>query len=58
MVFAISAGNSGPGDATIGSPGSAAGAITAGASTVPHFVGSSLLAGGQTLPARPATSAR
>ncbi|MEX2210957.1 MAG: S8 family serine peptidase [Gaiellaceae bacterium] len=39
VVVAVSAGNSGPGDSTIGSPGSAAGALTAGASTNPHFVG-------------------
>ena len=51
MVIAVSAGNSGPGDATIGSPGSAAGAITSGASTVPHFVGSTLTVGGIGYPA-------
>jgi minor extracellular serine protease Vpr len=39
LVVAVSAGNSGPGDMTIGSPGSAAGALTAGASTNPHFLG-------------------
>lgn len=39
MVFAVAAGNSGPGHFTIESPGSAARALAAGASTVPHFVG-------------------
>lgn len=39
LVVAVAAGNSGPGDATVESPGSAAGALTAGASTNPHFVG-------------------
>ena len=35
MVVAVSAGNEGPGHYTVGSPGSAARALTAGASTVP-----------------------
>jgi minor extracellular serine protease Vpr len=35
----IAAGNSGPGGMTVGSPGSAANVITAGATTNPHFVG-------------------
>jgi minor extracellular serine protease Vpr len=39
MVIAIAAGNSGPGDRTVESPGFAARAIAAGASTVGHFVG-------------------
>ncbi len=39
MVVAVAAGNSGPGDFTVESPGSAARALTAGASTVGHFVG-------------------
>jgi minor extracellular serine protease Vpr len=39
LVVAVAAGNSGPGDATIESPGTAAGALTAGASTNPHFIG-------------------
>jgi minor extracellular serine protease Vpr len=39
VVAAVAAGNEGPGDSTIGSPGTAAGALTAGASTNPHFVG-------------------
>lgn len=39
MVVAVAAGNSGPGHYTVESPGSASRALTAGASTVPHFVG-------------------
>jgi minor extracellular serine protease Vpr len=39
VVPAVAAGNEGPGDSTISSPGSAPGALTAGASTNPHFVG-------------------
>lgn len=39
VVPAVSAGNSGPGAGTIGSPGNALGALTAGASTNPHFIG-------------------
>ncbi|MEX2645936.1 MAG: S8 family serine peptidase [Gaiellaceae bacterium] len=39
LVAAVAAGNEGPGDSTVSSPGSAAGALTAGASTNPHFVG-------------------
>jgi minor extracellular serine protease Vpr len=39
MVVVIAAGNEGPGDATVGSPGTAAKVITAAASTNPHFVG-------------------
>lgn len=39
MVVAVAAGNSGPGMDTIESPGSAPGALTAGASTNPHYVG-------------------
>jgi minor extracellular serine protease Vpr len=39
VVPAAAGGNSGPGDSTIESPGSAPGALTAGASTNPHFVG-------------------
>ncbi|MGD9955367.1 MAG: S8 family serine peptidase [Candidatus Nanopelagicales bacterium] len=42
MVVAVSAGNEGPGPFTLGSPGSAERALTAGASAVPHFVGASL----------------
>jgi minor extracellular serine protease Vpr len=39
MVVVVAAGNSGPGDATVESPGSAEKVITAGATTNPHFVG-------------------
>jgi subtilisin family serine protease len=45
MVIAIAAGNDGPGDETVESPGFAARAITAGASTVGHFVGAPLVVG-------------
>jgi minor extracellular serine protease Vpr len=48
MVVAVAAGNSGPGHFTVESPGSAARALTAGASTVPHFVGAPLTVGGST----------
>ena len=40
MVSAIAAGNSGPGDQTVESPGFAEGGIGVGASSVGHFVGS------------------
>ena len=49
MVVAVAAGNSGPGHETIQSPGKAARALTAGASTVPHFIGAPLTFGGNTL---------
>jgi minor extracellular serine protease Vpr len=39
LVVAVAAGNEGPGDTTVSSPGSALGALTAGASTNPHFIG-------------------
>jgi minor extracellular serine protease Vpr len=39
VVAAVAGGNEGPGDSTISSPGSAERALTAGASTNPHFVG-------------------
>jgi len=48
MVVAVAAGNSGPGHFTVESPGSAARALTAGATTVPHFVGAPLTVGGST----------
>lgn len=48
MVVAVAAGNSGPGHFTVESPGSAARALTAGASTVPHFVGAPVTVGGDT----------
>ena len=48
MVVAVAAGNSGPGHFTVESPGSAARALTAGASTVTHFVGAPMTVGGST----------
>lgn len=39
VVPAVAAGNNGPGAGTIGSPGNAFGALTAGASTNPHYIG-------------------
>lgn len=48
MVVAVAAGNSGPGHYTVESPGSAARALTAGASTVPHFVGAPVTVNGKT----------
>jgi minor extracellular serine protease Vpr len=48
MISAVAAGNSGPGHFTIESPGAAARALTAGASTVPHFVGAPVTVGGST----------
>lgn len=39
VIAAVAAGNSGPGDGTVESPGTAEKALTAGASTNPHFVG-------------------
>lgn len=48
LVVAVAAGNSGPGDSTVESPGSAAGALTAGASTNPHFIGIDVTVGGST----------
>jgi minor extracellular serine protease Vpr len=48
MVVAVAAGNSGPGHFTVESPGAAARALTAGASTVPHFVGAPVIVGGST----------
>jgi minor extracellular serine protease Vpr len=48
MVVAVAAGNSGPGLFTVESPGSAARALTAGASTVGHYIGTPVTAGGNT----------
>ena len=48
MVVAISNGNEGPGYFTVGSPGMAARGLTAGASTVPHFVGAPVTVNGNT----------
>ncbi|MQA63753.1 MAG: S8 family serine peptidase [Actinophytocola sp.] len=49
LVSAIAAGNSGPGARTIQSPGVAERGLTAGASTVGHFVGNAVTAGERTL---------
>jgi len=48
MVVAVAAGNSGPGHFTVESPGSGGRALTAGASTVGHFIGAGITAGGST----------
>lgn len=46
MVVAVAAGNSGPGPFTIESPGAAARALTAGASSVGHYIGAPVTVGG------------
>lgn len=46
VVMAVSAGNEGPGYMTAGSPGSAERALTAGASSVGHYVGLPISSGG------------
>ena len=48
MVVAVAAGNSGPGFYTVESPGSAARALSAGASSVGHFIGAPATAQGIT----------
>jgi subtilisin family serine protease len=48
MVIAVAAGNSGPGHFTVESPGSAQRALTAGASSVGHFVAAPVTVGGAT----------
>jgi minor extracellular serine protease Vpr len=48
LVVAVAAGNEGPGDMTVSSPGSALGALTAGASTNPHFIGIPVTVGADT----------
>ncbi len=48
VVVAIAAGNAGPGVNTVGSPGAAADAITACASTNKHYFGINVTAGGTT----------
>ena len=50
MVSAVAAGNSGPGHYTVESPGSAERALTAGASSVGHFVGAPITTGGTVYP--------
>ncbi|MGH2378771.1 MAG: S8 family serine peptidase [Candidatus Limnocylindria bacterium] len=50
MVVVVAAGNEGPGDSTVSSPGSAPNAITVGATTNPHFVGIPVsISGGPTI---------
>ncbi len=49
IVVAVSAGNEGPAPFTTGSPGSAERALTAGASTVGHFVGLPVTSGSTTV---------
>lgn len=51
VVVAVAAGNSGPNLFTITSPGNASGALTAAASTNPHFVGIPVTFGATTIPA-------
>ncbi len=53
MVVAVAAGNSGPGHFTVESPGTAARALTAGASTVPHYIGAPVTVNGSTFGALP-----
>jgi minor extracellular serine protease Vpr len=48
MVVAIASGNEGPGYFTVSSPGMAARGLTAGASSVPHFVGAPVTVAGNT----------
>lgn len=51
MVVAVAAGNEGPGFSTVSSPGMAARALTAGASTVGHFIGTPVTVGTLTVAA-------
>ena len=51
MVVAVAAGNDGPGARTVGSPGSAARALTAGASAVGHEIVHILQVGAASVPA-------
>jgi minor extracellular serine protease Vpr len=57
IVVAVAAGNDGPGHYTVGSPGSAERALTAGASSVGHYVGTPVYAGTGTSGARLTTAA-
>ena len=52
MVVAVAAGNSGPGLFTVESPGSAARALTAGASTVNHFMANPINTNSSSYPGR------
>lgn len=49
IVVAVAAGNDGPGAGTVGSPGSAERALTAGAASVGHYVGTPVIHDGQTV---------
>lgn len=51
MVVAVAVGNAGPGFFTAESPGSAARALAAGASSVPHFLGTPVTTGASSVPA-------
>ncbi|MPY99461.1 MAG: S8 family serine peptidase [Actinophytocola sp.] len=51
VVVTAAAGNNGPGEGTVASPGTARRALTSGASTVGHFVGTAVTADGKTFPA-------
>lgn len=51
VVVAVAAGNAGPSFYTISSPGNASGALTAAATTNPHFVGIPVTFGTTTIPA-------
>lgn len=51
VVVAVAAGNAGPGIYTVSSPGNASGALTAAATTNPHFIGIPVTFGTTTVPA-------
>lgn len=51
MVVAVAAGNSGPGNFTVESPGSGARSLAAGASTVNHYIATPVLVNGHKLSA-------
>ncbi len=51
VVVTVAAGNDGPGEGTVASPGTARRALTSGASTVGHFVGTAVTADGKTFAA-------
>src|SRR5207249_1214505 len=51
VVVVVAAGNSGPGDSTVESPGAYRKVIAAGASTNPHFIGTPVTVGSSTFAA-------
>ncbi|MGH9196400.1 MAG: S8 family serine peptidase, partial [Acidimicrobiia bacterium] len=51
VVMAVAAGNAGPGIFTVSSPGNASGALTAAATTNPHFIGIPVTFDSTTVPA-------